>query len=153
MCLADKKWYGVQQSGLVRCEKCSEKNYAVDTGMETNLQGGESISDDELVVFLGEADSGANADWKRLKLTMKNSFQVAWGQDDAVMKWGLGEGEMIYQYYKGWVVYDLCVTQNYCLPSNPRSQSTWLIQDFKGGPPVGALQAQRYIIYELNFGM
>jgi hypothetical protein len=47
---------------LVRCEKCSEKNYAVDTGMETNLQGGESISDDELVVFLGEADSGANAD-------------------------------------------------------------------------------------------
>jgi hypothetical protein len=59
----------------------------------------------------------------------------------------------IYQYYKGWVARDLCVSQNYCLPNNPRCQSTWPIEDFRWGPPAGALQAQHYMIYELNFGI
>jgi hypothetical protein len=38
----------------------------------------------------------------------------------------------IYQYNKGWVACDLCVTQNYCLPSNPRHQSTLPIRIWRG---------------------
>jgi hypothetical protein len=57
------------------------------------------------------------------------------------------------QYYKGWVGCDIYVTQNYFLPTNLRRQSTGPIRDFKGGPPVGTLQAQCYMSFELSFGM
>jgi hypothetical protein len=33
---------------------------------------------------------------------------------------------------KRWVTYDLCITWNYCIPSNPRRQSTWPIRFLRG---------------------
>jgi hypothetical protein len=81
---------------LVRCEEYTEKDSAVDHGMETNLQGREPGRDDELVVFFGEADSQAIADQKHLKLTRKNSSQAEGMQDAETKKWGPVDAEMIY---------------------------------------------------------
>jgi hypothetical protein len=58
-----------------------------------------------------------------------------------------------YQYYKGWVAYNLYVTHNYYVPSNPRRISTFLIRDFRRGPLTGVLQGQHYMSFELSFGM
>jgi hypothetical protein len=46
---------------------------------------------------------------------------------------------LLFQYYKEWVVCDLCVTGNYGVRNNPRRQFTWLIQSLREGPHAGAL--------------
>jgi hypothetical protein len=52
-------------------------------GVETNLQRIKDGDDDELVVFLREADPGAVADRKCLKLSLKKSAGVIWSSKEA----------------------------------------------------------------------
>jgi hypothetical protein len=57
-----------------------EKDLVPNFGVETYHQGGEDGGDDIMVVFFGEADLGAIADRKRMKLTTKSIHQVNWAQ-------------------------------------------------------------------------